>query len=97
MNQRLIHKSHEVDLTFISPVSGSAFLAVIVFWGLKNNFPGDSLADMLEQQAKGVSGSLSKSALFNSNGREYMSQKWLCYVPGVEVSSPRRSLCHGKP
>ncbi|MEC7347676.1 MAG: type II secretion system protein GspN [SAR324 cluster bacterium] len=29
------------------------FLAVIVFWGLKNNFPDDSLADMLEQQAKG--------------------------------------------
>ena len=29
------------------------FLAVIVFWGLKNNFPGDSLSDMLEQQAKG--------------------------------------------
>ncbi len=29
------------------------FLAVIVFWGLKNSFPGDSLTDMLEQQAKG--------------------------------------------
>ena len=28
-------------------------LLVIVFWGLKNNFPGDNLADMLEQQAAG--------------------------------------------
>ena len=28
-------------------------LFVIVFWGLNNKFPGDNLADMLEQQAAG--------------------------------------------
>ncbi len=74
------------------------FLAVIVFWGLKNNFPGDSLADMLEQQAKGRFGvPLQVSPVQLKWQGIHIPRSGSVTCRGLEVSSPGRSLCHGKP
>ncbi|GIS36856.1 MAG: hypothetical protein Ct9H90mP8_2760 [Pseudomonadota bacterium] len=86
-----------MDPTFISPVSGSAFFSGHCLLGTQEQFPRDILADMLEQQAKGRLGVPLQVALFNSNGRVFMSQKGLCYVRGVGSIFPGAIFCHGKP